>query len=222
MANRSKRKKNAKTTTGRKPLLVEKKELVDELVKLIQTGMTDAEACEYVGIARSTFYGWLQKGRDELTRVEQAKADGKHAAKVTKDKQIYVEFLDRITRARVATNRAAVTAIRGAIIGHKEVVEETEDFSETRVGKDGKPYEYKRKNKKHRVIHRPPDHQAAFNYLERRFRSDWGKQLTLVLGVDVELAQRLVQAIQEQGKDPAQIFEMMIQQAAMVDASDPD
>ena len=40
--------KKRKTIPGRKPMLVQKKDLVDEPVKLIQTGMTDREACEYV------------------------------------------------------------------------------------------------------------------------------------------------------------------------------
>ena len=95
----------------------------------------------------------MQKAREELGCVEALKTAGKSAAKVTKNKQIYVEFLDKITRARVAINRAVVTAIHGAIIGHKEVVEETENFTETRVGQDGTPYEYKRTRKVNKVIH---------------------------------------------------------------------
>src|SRR6478752_5941201 len=62
-------------------------ELVDKLVQAISLGATDGDACAYAGIDGSTFYMWQNK---------------------------YVEFLERITRARAAGHVADLQVIAKA------------------------------------------------------------------------------------------------------------
>ncbi len=70
-------------------------ELIDKLVEAISIGCTDKHACEYVGIAVSTFYAWKENGRNEK-------------------EPIYIEFLEAIQKANARNVIANLAVIQRA------------------------------------------------------------------------------------------------------------
>ena len=43
-------------------------ELIREAVRLVQTGLNDADVCDALGIHRSSWYGWMKSGDTPLKR----------------------------------------------------------------------------------------------------------------------------------------------------------
>lgn len=141
--------------TGRKTKL--KDALQETVVTLISQGVIVEDACQHVGIAPSTFYLWLARG-----------AEGDAA---------YVEFSEAVNRAR---SNAKVTAIETIHLAMKPFFEKTvrvETFTETRLTKDGKEYEYKRVTKTVATVARQGDWRAALEYLKRRHPGEWSEHL---------------------------------------------
>lgn len=71
-------------------------ELQSQLINLLSSGVTIADACGYVGISDRTYYNWMKRGE-------------------TAHKGIYVQFFHAATRARVTARIGAVAIIRKSI-----------------------------------------------------------------------------------------------------------
>lgn len=137
-------------TAGRKTKYTIK--LHKQIVDLIATGNTIKDTCAYVGISDETYRQWT------LNRLD---------------------FMADIERAKGQAHIAAVFTIRSAIQGQQETSTITETFSETRIGKNGEPYEYVRKTTRHTTTNIPPDWRAAIDYLKRRDPEHWSDKLNV-------------------------------------------
>lgn len=81
---------------GRTPALTPEVEAA--LLRCISIGDSDGNACAVAGIAPNTFYQWMQKGRD-----------GKGS--------LYVDFAQKVTRARAECRRNLIAVITAAAAG---------------------------------------------------------------------------------------------------------
>ena len=143
-------------------------ELQATVCDLLAAGNTDKDVCAAVGIHHSTFYDWLKRG-DEATR-------GKFSA-----------FSDAITRARADARQGAVDALRQAIKGGgRTVTEKTVLDTETRMGKDGQPYEYRKEHTERAVTYHPSDWRAAVEYLKRRDADNWSEKINTEQHITIE------------------------------------
>ena len=70
-------------------------ELQDKILKYIRAGNYVETAVAACGVSKQSFYGWLKRGNAELARV----AAGTNR-RVTKDEQIYVDFLDAVDKTQ--------------------------------------------------------------------------------------------------------------------------
>lgn len=84
-------------------------ELTREICQVLRAGNYVKVACEYVGIDESTYYKWINRGREELERVE---ADGRRS--VRDSEQPFVKFFQSATRARASAEVESVARIRDA------------------------------------------------------------------------------------------------------------
>jgi IS30 family transposase len=80
-------------TVGREEKLND--DLIDDLEKLISEGHPITVSCDNIGIARSTFYLWMRKGKQELNRVSK---DNRRS--VRKKMKKYVKFYKRMSKAK--------------------------------------------------------------------------------------------------------------------------
>jgi hypothetical protein len=92
MSTQVAKKPKPKKQVGRKGLLT--KELSETIAGYVRVGVYVEEACGAAGIARATFYQWLERGRAERERIKLMKAEGPKPSE-----RIYVEFLDMMERA---------------------------------------------------------------------------------------------------------------------------
>lgn len=91
---------------GRKPKTIDDPK-VKLLLQALQAGNYVETACAYAGLAVSTVYLWLERGRNEKTRIEQGHApDPKEAT--------YVEISEAIEKARANAIVANVAVIQQA------------------------------------------------------------------------------------------------------------
>jgi len=139
---------------GRKPKLTDETQAT--IVAYVEQGNTDVDACVAAGISQSTFYSWLQRGEE--------------------GDPLYSEFLDAITRARVAAKTKAVATVNSSMSPTKTIQTVTETFSETRVNMYGSPYEYKRTRERTTVTVVPGNPNAAIEYLKRRHPEEWSEK----------------------------------------------
>lgn len=79
-----------------KPLLTP--ELQAEIVNLLTVGVTIEDTCASVGIDKGTYYNWCKRGE-----------------RARKGDEIYCDFFNAVTRARVAARKAAIALIRRSI-----------------------------------------------------------------------------------------------------------
>lgn len=95
----------AKKTRGRKTLLTP--ETVETITRYLKDGGYVDHACTAVGIGKSTYYSWLERGRKEADR---------RAAGLEPDENEtqYLEFMDTVEKAQA---EAAVSLI-GEIANH--------------------------------------------------------------------------------------------------------
>lgn len=137
-------------------------EIHAELVRLISSGVTMADACRYTRISDETFRNWKRR---------------------------YLDFLTDITRAQGQANVGATVAIRSAIQGAKQVTTTNDVITETRLRKvkDSKgniveePYQYTKTVKGTTVTEFPPDWRAAVEYLKRRDPEHWSEKTNIKL-----------------------------------------
>ena len=81
------------------------------LEKVFVGGSTVGDACAYVGISESTFYKWMKTGR-EIS--DGHKRDEKHAhiPYLLAERDVFVEFFQRIKKARSIMRIEAIAIIR--------------------------------------------------------------------------------------------------------------
>lgn len=124
---------------------------VAQIVQLLERGNTDTDTCALAGVHVDTFYTWLK-----------AKP----------------EFSELVAQARGRARQAAVAAWRQGMLPTTETIDTTEQFTETRIDKNGKPYTYTRTVNKKQIINHPADWRAAEAYLKRRDPLNWSEHQT--------------------------------------------
>lgn len=160
---------------SRTPLLISRPELLDNLVKALQGGVTIVDACgmDDVGIDESTFYNWQRRGRDALDVIN-------NGGIVAESEYVYVEFCQSVTRAIARARIGATATIVSAIKGQETRTVTTETYTETRINKfTGEEYDYVRTIKKETVSKAPGDWRAALEYLKRRDPERWSADVNL-------------------------------------------
>ena len=80
---------------GGRPPLIDK--YGDDIIKLVKSGASFKDACEYLGIHESTLYRWKQEGR-------------------TASRGKYKEFFDRIVRAEAESKIRKIGVVEKACI----------------------------------------------------------------------------------------------------------
>lgn len=133
----------------------------DTIINYISAGATDKDAYTSVGISYDCFYRWLREG-------EAAKSGQKR------------EFYEAVTRARAQAFANAAVALRSGMVASQTVVDTTDTIIETRIGKDGQPYQYRKVTTRKSVTKHPSDWRAAVEFLKRRDPEHWGDKI----GVD--------------------------------------
>lgn len=170
----------------------------EHIIELLSKGATDKDVCAAVGISESAFYRWLQ--------------DGREAKSATK-----VEFLEAVTRARAATRLVAVGSIRAGMLPSEIVSETKETITETRLTKDGKPYEYSKTIQKKTTQKQPGDWRAGIEYLKRRDPEHWTDRVV------VSFSPEAVAIMQQLGIEPSeavQQFEELLRETAAKKVTD--
>lgn len=159
--------------------------LAPRIQACLERGLTIEMACAECGISKATYYNYA---KDDL------------------------DFLDMVTRAQAVALSKAVKAFASGLEPQKVNHAEINTFTETRIGKDGNPYQYTKESRATKLIETPPDWRAGESWLKRRDRDNWSeKALELNININIELVAEVVNALQKAGKNPTVIFEKMKQ-----------
>ncbi len=128
-------------------------EITARFAKLIADGNYFETACGVIGIAQSTGYLWLQKGREGLD------ASGP-------DPDAYRTFSEAVTQAEAEAEVNAVAELRRAAQPH--------DFE---TDAKGSPYAVviEHDDKGRQVTKLPGDPRMSIEFLQRRYRKRWSK-----------------------------------------------
>lgn len=129
-------------------------EVKQRILEAVGMGASIAAAAAHAGVAGGTVWAWMKQGKQE--------GEGE-----------FFEFYEALTRARDKAELAAITAFRSGLVAANEVATKTEEFVETRIGKDGEPYTYRRTRTTRTELKRPPDWRAGLAWLERRHPDRW-------------------------------------------------
>lgn len=167
--------------TGRTCKLELYPDLQTQITNLLKTGVTVEDACSKVGIDDSTYYLWRKRGKAEYDRRANEKdtpTSKKIRARRARE-QLYLDFFEATTRAQADARINAVVTLRTAMMPHDEETETVEEFSETRLDRDGKPYTYTRRVVRKTKTGKQGDWRAALEYLRRRDPEHWTEQLNL-------------------------------------------
>jgi hypothetical protein len=87
------------------------KDIQDKVVQALEGGNWIETAANYAGIAPSTLYSWLDRGRKEQARRDEYPNDPN-----PKNEEKYVEFLESVEKARARAEVQSVALIRKAAI----------------------------------------------------------------------------------------------------------
>ena len=169
------------------------KKLQTKIVKLLKTGVTVRDMCAHVGIAESTYYDWMARGEA--------------------GEDLFSEFAEAVSRALGDAKVVAIGTLRSAMSPYTQKASTTETFTETRVGRDGKPYDYVRKLERETVTLFQGDWRAAVEYLRRRFPEEWGDKSQVDVNISIELIAKTVQALEAAGIDATEFFQKAIARA---------
>lgn len=144
------------------------------IIDALSAGATITATCDSVNISEATYHNWLQRGREELERRE--KKGVRANTKTWKCEQPYIEFLEGVTRAKAAGLVQAAAQFRAGFEEYERVTETEETVTETRLDKNGNPYEYTKTTRKKITTYEPGDWRAAMEYLARRDPEHWARQ----------------------------------------------
>ena len=82
-------------------------EIQDKIVAALTGGNYQDTAAAYAGISRSTFYGWLERGRIEAARLQ-------NKEKANPKETVFLEFSRAVENARASAEVRNVTLIQQA------------------------------------------------------------------------------------------------------------
>ncbi len=174
---------------GRAPQLIKDETLQPRIQAALERGLTHAMACAECGISRETFYQYVK---------------------------LYSDFSDMVTRAEAVALTKAVKAFASGLEAQKTNHAEITTFTETRIGKDGKPYQYTKETRATKLIETAPDWRAGQAWLERRDRENWGQRIDVVLGVEITVLKRLKEKAAAAGVDLTSVFEEMVNELGSI------
>lgn len=86
------------------PKLALTKEMIDKAVELVDDGVYIRHAADYLGIARTTWYDWLEKGSIENVRRCEGYYDDKSLFDESEN-SIYLKFFLRVKKAEIELMR---------------------------------------------------------------------------------------------------------------------
>lgn len=170
------------------------KTLQGKIVKLLKSGVSIADTCQQVGIDESTFYMWQKYGADAV--------------------EGYIEFFEAVNRAKNTAKVVAIGAIHNASKPYQQRTVVKETTIETRLRRNGEPYEYKHSEERETIAYYPGDWRAAVEYLKRRFPDEWSEKRILELGITPELLERLDKVAREADVPASTLFENMLNELA--------
>jgi len=168
--------------------------LQKKIVKVLKTGATIADACAYVDIHVDTFYEWLKRG--------------------AANESPFSEFSEAVRRAQGNAKAVAIEAIHLASKPYKQTSKTVETYTETKIGRDGQPYEYKRSTERDTVTLMMGDWRAAVEYLKRRYPDEWSEKRILELGLSPDLLKRLEEVAKLADLPASRLFEEMLNAVA--------
>lgn len=146
--------------------------LVADFEKHLGKGYTDRDVCAQLGVSKSSFYNWLN--------IAEAIRDERDYPGVPEDdeqRQLFLDLLDGVTRARAAANRVAVDSLRAGMTKTVTTVKTEDVYTETRVNKHtGELYEHKETRIITTKTTHPGDWRAAIEYLKRRDPEHWSEK----------------------------------------------
>lgn len=167
-----------------RPTLLEKNPgLQDKIAEMLAAGVTVRDVCASVNISERSYYGWRQRGEMELERRSSPRV--KKGTATWNREQPFVQFFQATTRAEGQARIHATTGLEKGMLPSKEIHRTTETVTETRLKKDGTPYDYTKTIVRETVIERPGDWRAALEYLKRRDSLHWSEH-TVLRGEDAE------------------------------------
>lgn len=158
---------------------------VERILQLLRDGNTDTDTCALSGVAQPTFYMWLKQK---------------------------VEFSEAVARARSEARELAVKAWKSAFEPQDVATIAENSITETRLKRDGTPYDYKKTTRSKQIVKQPADWRAAESYLKRRDPDNWAEQL--IIKVKPEQSELL----KKHGITASDAFELFIQELANADA----
>lgn len=81
------------TSDGRRPIYIDRPDIIDRLIDALRAGNTIRNACNYAGIRTSTYFAWTAKARKETDDRQQ----GKHP---NPRLEPLLEIMDRVRKAQ--------------------------------------------------------------------------------------------------------------------------
>lgn len=171
---------------GRKPKIEKDDTLLPRIQNALERGLTVEMACAEAGIAKSTFYEYAKE---------------------------YSDFSDAVTRAQAIANSKAVKAFASGLEGQKVNQVEIDEYTETRLDKQGKPYTFRKQTTRKKVIETPADWRAGEAWLKRRDPKNWSEKLEIQHNIKIELVLELVSALETAGISAEEFFTKSIARA---------
>ena len=167
-------------STGRPTKLTP--EIQRRLCDALRAGNTREAAASYAGIARSTFYNWLERGRNPRRTTK---------GRVFKADKGFLDFLDTVTRAENEAEVRCVAVLQKA--AHGWPVKKTTTRTEKKIigkTKAGRPL-YGTETATTVVEYTEYDWRAALEWLQRRYPKRWGLRLRIEQIVEDELTEAM-------------------------------
>lgn len=179
-------------------------EVQQKIVDAIIGGNFIDVACGYAGVSKSSHYGWMDRARKELARLE---ADPK--ARARKSEEPYLDYLEAIEGANKRAEVRAVGVVIKAAFGGTEVKSKT-TTTRTPVRLNGQI----QRDANGQVLHSekiveestiaPPDIKAATWWLEHRAPERWGRKRLEITGAEGGPVQTVNMSLEEFNEADAQ------------------
>lgn len=111
----ARRDRNGEPTNLGRPILLDP-DLATTVSSLLRRGMTQTDACDAAGLARSTFYSWISRARTLRDRIATPDTEGPiQPSDLTAEEVQLLDFLDAVTGARARAKGDALGAIRAGM-----------------------------------------------------------------------------------------------------------